>query len=137
MQKKALKRHLSCCSMCGPCVVPVLRHADNSVFLGDDDRRAHNILESLDSAHQTWLPILRLNFGCHGSVVRKPPSPVLTPGNITYSGTTEELELGLRVSVKGGSPRCCDWLSHARTYTHARAHTRASSRHATQAPPPK
>lgn len=66
--------------------LPVLRHADNAVFLRDDNRRAHYILESLDFAQQTWLPSLRLglNFGRHGSVVHKPPCTLLAPGNITH-----------------------------------------------------
>lgn len=48
--------------------VPVFGHADNAVFSGNDDRRAHHILESLDFGQQTWLPSLRLglNFGRHG-----------------------------------------------------------------------
>lgn len=73
---------------CGPAAVqlnvPVLRHADNAVFFGNDDRRANHILESLDFAQQTRLPSLRLGqyFGRHESVVHKPPSTVQTPGNI-------------------------------------------------------
>lgn len=77
-------------------VLPVLRHADNAVLFGNDDRRAHNILESLDFAQQTWLPSLRLglNFGRHGLVVHKPPSSVPAPGNITHPGPTVEPRLG-------------------------------------------
>lgn len=77
--------------------LPVLGHADNAVFLGDDDRRAHNILESLDFAQQTWLPSLRLGlyFGRHVLVVvHKPPSTVLAPGNITRAGPTAEPRIG-------------------------------------------
>ena len=69
--------------------LPVLRHANNTVFFGDDDRRAYNILESLDLAQQTWLASLRLglDFGRHESVdVHKAPAPVLAPGNITQPG---------------------------------------------------
>lgn len=41
---------------------PVVGHADNAVFFGDDDRRAHHILESVDFAQQTWPPSLRLGL---------------------------------------------------------------------------
>lgn len=65
--------------------IPVIRHANNAVFLRDDDRRTHNILESLDFAQQTWLPSLRLRpgVGCHRSAVQKRPSATAAPGHIT------------------------------------------------------
>lgn len=50
------------------CGSPVIRHADYAVFLRDNDRRANNILESIDFIKQAWLPCLRLrlDFRCHG-----------------------------------------------------------------------
>lgn len=57
---------------------PVFRHADDAVLLGDDDRRAHHVLEGVDLAQQTWLPNLRsrFDFGCHAAtVMREPPTP--------------------------------------------------------------
>lgn len=77
-------------------MLPVLRHADNAVFFWNDDRRAHNLLETLDFAEQTWLPSLRLglNFGRHGLVVHKPPYAVPAPRSITHPGPSSKVRLG-------------------------------------------
>lgn len=83
--------------------LPVFRHADNAVFFWNYHCCAHNLLESLDFAQQARLPSLRLrlNFSRHELVVRKPPSTVLAPRNITHDGPTSEPRL--LASCHGGS----------------------------------
>lgn len=92
--------------------LPVIGHADDAVLLRDDDRRAHNILESLDFAEQAWLPSLRpgLVFARHGWVVCGPPSAVLPPGNITHDGPAVRLRgrEPLASCQSAGGTRCCD-----------------------------
>lgn len=103
-------------------ILPVFGHADHAVFLGNDDRRAHHILESLDRAQQTWLPSLRLglNFGRHGSRVYKPPCTVLaSPGNITQPGPVSRAT-GLPTSCQAVVTAATDAASQVTTQIHSR-----------------